>query len=78
MKSAYVLIGSVLLLANGLGWIFGYTHGSVLFSAANPVSGPPCKFQSTRRGFRAMAGVPLTLLGLLLLITAAPYSLAPL
>ena len=39
MKSDYVLIGSVLLLATGLELIFGYTYGSVLFSAAYPVSG---------------------------------------
>jgi hypothetical protein len=70
MKSDYVLIGSVLSLAIGLGLIFGYTHGSVLFSAANPVSGASLQVSINTTGLPAMVGVPLTLLGLLLLIAA--------
>ncbi|MGO9865714.1 MAG: hypothetical protein ACLPLR_19080 [Terriglobales bacterium] len=71
MKSDYVLIGSVLLLAIGLGLIFGYTHGTVGFSAAYPVSGASLQVSLNTTGLPAMAGVPLTLLGLLLLIAAA-------
>ena len=71
MKSDYVLIGSVLLLAIGLGLIFGYTHGTVGFSAAYPVSGASLQVSVNTTGLPAMVGVPLTLLGLLLLIAAA-------
>jgi uncharacterized membrane protein len=61
---------SVLLLAIGLGLIFGYTHGTVGFSAAYPVSGASLQVSLNTTGLPAMAGVPLTLLGLLLLIAA--------
>ena len=68
MKSDYVLIGSVLLLAIGLGLIFGYTHGTVGFSAAYPVSGASLQVSINTTGLAAMTGVPLTLIGLLLLV----------
>jgi len=71
MKSDYILIGAVLLLAAGLGLIFGYTHGTVLFSAAHPVAGSSLQVSINTTGLPAMAGVPLTLVGLLLLIAAA-------
>ena len=71
MNSDYVLIGSVLLLAIGLGVIFGYTHGTVLFTAAHPVSGASLQVSINTTGLPAMAGVSLTLLGLLLLIASA-------
>ena len=70
MKSDYVLIGSVLLLAVGLGLIFGFTHGNVGFNAAYPVSGASLQLSINTTGLPAMAGVPLTLLGVLLLIVA--------
>ena len=70
MKSDYILIGSVLLLAIGLGLIFGYTDGTVGFSVASPVSGASLKVSINTTGLPAMAGVPLTLLGALLLIAA--------
>ena len=71
MKSDYILLGSVLLLAIGLGLIFGYTHGTIGFSAAAPVSGASLQVSINTTGLPAMAGVPLTMLGLLLLIAAA-------
>ncbi|MGO9865949.1 MAG: hypothetical protein ACLPLR_20270 [Terriglobales bacterium] len=71
MKSDYVLIGSVLFLAIGLGLIFGHTNGTVGFSAAYPVAGASLQVSVTTTGLPAMVGVPLTLLGLLLLIAAA-------
>ncbi len=70
MKSDYVLIGSVLLLAIGLALIFGYTHGTVGFNAAFPVSSASLQVSINTTGLPAMAGVPLTLLGLLLLVIA--------
>jgi len=68
MKSDYFLIGSVLLLAIGLGLIFGYTHGTVGFSAAYPVSGASLQVSINTTGLPAMTGVSLTALGLVLLI----------
>ena len=70
MKSDYVLIGSVLLLAIGLGLIFGYTQGNVFFTAAHPISGASLQVSINTTGLPAMVGVPLTLLGLLLLVAA--------
>lgn len=68
MKSDYFLIGSVLLLAVGLGLIFGYTHGTVGFSAAYPVSGASLQVSINTTGLPAMTGVSLTVLGLVLLV----------
>ena len=70
MKSESVLIGSFILLAIGLGLIFGYTHGTVDFSTAYPVSGASLQISISTTGVPAVAGVPLTLLGVLLLIAA--------
>ena len=70
MKSDYVLMGSVLLLAIGLALIFGYTHGTVGFNVAFPVSGASLQVSINTTGLPAMAGVPLTLLGVVLLIVA--------
>jgi hypothetical protein len=76
MKSDYVLIGSALLLAIGLGLIFGYTHGTVGFNGAYPVAGASLQVSVNTTGLAAMAGVPLTLLGLLLLIVAVISAIA--
>jgi len=70
MKTDYVLIGSVLLLAIGLGLIFGHMNGSVRFNAAFPVSAASVQVSINTTGVPAMAGVPLTLLGLALLMAA--------
>jgi hypothetical protein len=70
MKFEYVLILSVLLLATGLGLIFGYTHGSVGFGGAYPVAGASLQASITTTGLPAMVGVPLTALGLLLLVAS--------
>ena len=72
MKSDYILIVSVVLLAIGLGLIFNYSHGTAGFSAAYPVSGASLlQISINTTGLPAMAGVPLTALGLVLLIVAA-------
>jgi hypothetical protein len=71
MKSDYVLLGSVLLLAIGLGLLFGYTHGTINFTAGSPVSVTSLQVSIKTTGLAAITGVPLTVLGLLLLIAAA-------
>lgn len=70
MKSDYVLIGSVLFLAIGLGLICGYTQGTGGFTAAYPASGASLQISINTRGWPAMAGLVLTLLGAVLLIAA--------
>ena len=70
MKSDYVLIGSVFLLAIGLGLIFGYAQGTAGFSAAYPVSGASLQVSIKTTGLPAMLGFSLTLVGVLLLIAA--------
>jgi hypothetical protein len=70
MKAEYILIGSALLLAVGLGLILSYMHGSVGFDGAIPVAGASLQVSITTTGLPAMVGVPLTVLGLLLLIAS--------
>ncbi len=70
MKSDYVLIGSVLLLAIGLGLIVAYAQGTAGFSAAYPVSGASLQITIKTTGLPAMLGFSLTLVGVLLLIVA--------
>jgi hypothetical protein len=70
MKPDRPLIVSVLLLAAGLGLIFGYCHGTVGLNAAIPVSGASFNLCTTTTGPGALGGFALTVLGALLLIWA--------
>ena len=64
------LIASVIFLGAGLGLLFGYCHGTIGFSAAYPMAGASLQIAINTAGFPAVAGVVLTLVGLLLLIVA--------
>ena len=68
MKPDRPLILSVLLLAAGLGLIFGYCHGSAGLTAALPISGASFNLCTTTTGPGAVGGFALMVLGLLLLI----------
>ncbi|MGA3135675.1 MAG: hypothetical protein ABSC88_06755 [Terracidiphilus sp.] len=68
MKPDRPLILSVLLLAAGLGLIFGYCHGSAGLTAALPISGASFNLCTTTTGPGALGGFALTMLGFLLLI----------
>ncbi len=70
MNSERTLIVAIVFLAIGLGMIFGYTHGSVNFSAAYPVSGASLQVAINTTGMPAMAGFAATLLGAVLLAAA--------
>ncbi|MGA7110299.1 MAG: hypothetical protein WBV28_20920 [Terracidiphilus sp.] len=65
-----LLLLSVVLLAVGVGVIFGYCHGSTGFSFAYPFSGTSLHIDITTTGVPALIGVPLTLLGAFLGILA--------
>ena len=70
MKSDRPMILSVVLLAAGLGILFGYCHGTAGLSAAIPVSGASFNLCITTTGPGALGGFALTVLGVLLLLWA--------
>jgi hypothetical protein len=51
MKSDYVLIGSVLSLAIGLGLICSYTQGTAGFNMAYPFSGASLQVSINTKGW---------------------------
>lgn len=72
MNSERTLLSSIVLLALGLGLIFGYCHDStVSFRAAYPVSGAALQLAINTNGLPAVAGFVSTLIGILLLIIAS-------
>jgi uncharacterized membrane protein len=68
MKTRRLLIVSFIFLAAGVGLICGYCNGTAGFSAGIPLTGSSIKIDITTAGLAAITGVPLTLIGLLLLI----------
>jgi hypothetical protein len=71
MNAERTLIVSIVFLILGLGLIFGYSHGTVSFSAAYPISGTALQVDLKTMGVPAIAGLAATLLGTILLIVAA-------
>lgn len=70
MRSDRPLMISVLLLAAGLGTMFGYGDGTAGFSAAYPAAGANLHLAITTTGPAAMGGFAMTLVGLVVLIWA--------
>lgn len=70
MNFARTLIASIVFLGLGLGLIFGFTHGTVGFSAAYPISGASLQVSINTTGMPAVAGFGATVLGTLLLLIA--------
>ncbi|HEY1159821.1 MAG TPA: hypothetical protein VGE83_04280 [Terracidiphilus sp.] len=70
MRPDRSLIASVVFLAIGLGFLFGYCHGTAGLSAAIPVSGASFNLCVTTTGPGALGGFALTVLGVLLLLWA--------
>ncbi len=64
------LIGSVVFLVIGLGFIFGYCHGTIGLSGAYPIAGAALEVAIKTTGWPAIAGVSATLIGLVLLLVA--------
>ena len=67
LRSDRPLILSVLLLAAGIGILFGYGNGTGGFNASFPMAGAQVQAAITTYGPAAMGGLALTALGVLLL-----------
>lgn len=70
MRADRLLIGAVLLLGGGLWLIFAYCHGTTGLSFALPVSNTKLNIDVTTMGAPVLAGVPLVILGLLMMAVA--------
>ncbi|HWA95479.1 MAG TPA: hypothetical protein VG844_12830 [Terracidiphilus sp.] len=70
MRADRPLILAVLLLAAGLGLIFGYCHGNASLSVNYPFAGSVVKLNIQTYGPAAVSGPVLTLLGLIALVWA--------
>ena len=65
-----LLLISVVLLAAGLGLLFAYCHGSTGVTFSDSLPGASLHIDITSTGWPMLAGLPLTLLGALLLVIA--------
>ena len=65
-----VLIAAVILLGVGLWLIFYFCHGNVGFGVGFPVSGTNLHMDVTTMGVPALVGVPMVVIGALLLVIA--------
>ena len=70
MKPDRWLILAVIVLAAGLGLIFGYCHGTVGLNVALPISSASFNLCTTTTGPGSLGGFALTVLGALLLLWA--------
>jgi len=75
MRLDRILIGAVVLLAAGLGLIFGYCNGTVGFNTGYPLSGTSIHFDITTTGVPVLIGLPLIAIGALLLFAALILSI---
>jgi hypothetical protein len=67
MKTRRLLICSFISLAIGLSLLFGYCNGTAGMNAGYPISATSLNISITTTGYPALFGIPLTILGLLLL-----------
>ena len=70
MKTDRWLIASLISLTAGLWLCFAWCHGSVGLAFAYPLAGTKLSIDITSAGGVVLAGIPLVLLGVLLLVTA--------
>lgn len=68
MRPDRPLIAAVLLVALGLGIVFGFCHGTAGVNAAYPLAGCSFNICTTTTGPGALGGLLLVLIGALLLI----------
>jgi hypothetical protein len=70
MRADRWLIVSFVSLVTGLWLLFAWCHGSVGLSFAHPLSGTKLAIDTTSTGGVVLIGIPLVILGALLLLIA--------
>jgi hypothetical protein len=76
MRSDRLVIGAVVLLAGGLGLLFGFTHGTSSVSLGYPLSATRFHLDVTTTGIPVLVGLPLVGAGALLLLFALIAAIA--
>lgn len=70
MRADRLLIAAGLFLGFGLWFLFAFCHGNVGIGFALPVAGTKFNMDTTTMGVPALAGIPLTIIGIVLLVVA--------
>lgn len=70
MRADRLLIAAGLFLGFGLWFLFAFCHGNVGIGFALPVAGTKFNMDTTTMGVPALVGIPLTIVGILLLAVA--------
>jgi hypothetical protein len=68
MNTRRLLIASFVFLATGVYLLFAFCHGTTGLQAGDTLSSNSIKIDMTTTGYPEIAGVPLTLIGSLLLM----------
>ena len=70
MRADRALIGAGVFLGFGLWLLFAFCHGNVGVGFALPVAGTKFNMDVTTMGVPALIGMPVTLIGIILLVIA--------
>lgn len=70
MRADRVLIGAGVFLGFGLWLLFNFCHGNVGVGFALPVAGTKFNMDVTTMGVPALVGIPVTVIGITLLVVA--------
>ncbi len=70
MRADRILIAAVLVLATGVWTLLNFSHGNSGIAFAIPVSGSKVNIDLTTMGPPVLFGVPLTIIGVVLLVVA--------
>lgn len=69
------VIAAVVFLTAGLWTLFNFCHGDAGLAFALPISGSKVSLNLTTMGWPVLVGIPLTLIGALLLVAAVVVAL---
>lgn len=70
MRADRVLIGAGIVLGFGLWLLFAFCHGNFGVGFALPVAGTKFNLDVTTMGVPALVGIPVTIIGIILLVIA--------
>lgn len=70
MRADRLLIAAGLFLGFGLWFLFAFCHGNLGIGFALPVAGTKFNVDATTMGIPALVGIPLTIIGIVLLAIA--------